>query len=49
LLDSQVGEISLDFSASHFQRMALVVIEDESLDPGNVSFFGAEGAVSPVA
>jgi len=45
MMTAHLARAGLDFSASHVQWMALVVIEDESLDPGNLRLFGAERVV----
>jgi hypothetical protein len=41
LFGGQEGEELPDLIGSHFARMALVVKEDEVLDPGDVGIFGA--------
>ena len=49
LVHGQVGEKGLDFWCAHLSRVADVVEVDVALDPVDVGFFGANGAVSPVA
>lgn len=45
LLHGQVREEGLDFGRAHVLRVALVMKEDEALDPMDVGLLGARGVV----
>jgi len=44
-IHGQMGEKGFDFRRAHVARMTLVVEENETFDPIDVGFFGADGVV----
>jgi hypothetical protein len=44
-IHGQMGEKGFDFRRAHLARMTLAVEENETSDPIDVGFFGADGVV----